>query len=77
MARRSTPLLIAALLAVATACGGGTDQVGEAPAAAAAQGAPVAVPEVLQFTTVDLSGAPVDGASFADRPVAFWFWAPG
>lgn len=47
------------------------------PASSApAEPAAVPVPEILEFTTVDLAGAEVDGASFAGRPVAFWFWAP-
>lgn len=118
MTRRSRPLLIVGVLALASACGGGTtestapaaapagtaataDSQGAAPssqappaAASAGTDATVAeaaapstegtaasemaeVPEVLMFSTVDLTGAPVDGASYAGKPVAFWFWAPG
>lgn len=49
-----------------------------ATTAVAAEPAPtVAVPPILQLTAPLVGGGELDFASFAGRPVAFWFWAPG
>jgi hypothetical protein len=37
---------------------------------------PVAVPEALAFTAPLVGGGEFDGASVADKPTVFWFWAP-
>ncbi len=42
-----------------------------APAAAAS-----AVPKIYSFRTTKVGGGAVDGADFAGKPTAFWFWAP-
>jgi hypothetical protein len=53
-----------------------------APAAATTQPAAapvtpaVAVPAIYNFKTSKVGGGPVDGAEFAGKPTAFWFWAP-
>jgi hypothetical protein len=46
-----------------------------APAASGAQ--PANISPTLQFTAAKLDGGTVQGAEFAGKPVAFWFWAPG
>ena len=54
--------------------------VGAAAAAAtsAAAGAqPANLSPTLQFTAAKLDGGTIQGADFAGKPVAFWFWAPG
>jgi hypothetical protein len=35
-----------------------------------------ATAEVLMFTAPRLGGGTIEGADFAGRDVAFWFWAP-
>jgi hypothetical protein len=34
------------------------------------------VPEIYNFKTNKVGGGAVDGAEFAGKPTAFWFWAP-
>lgn len=41
---------------------------------AAAPGRPV--PDALQFRAAGLDGTAVNGADFAGKDVALWFWAP-
>ncbi len=48
-----------------------TTQPAAAPAAPAA-----AVPQIYNFKTIKVGGGAVDGAEFAGKPTAFWFWAP-
>lgn len=43
--------------------GGGTADAGQ-------------VPKVLRFTAPQLGGGTIEGADYAGRDVAFWFWAP-
>jgi phosphate-selective porin len=44
---------------------------------AAASAAPAgALPEIYNFKTNKVGGGAVDGADFAGKPTAFWFWAP-
>ncbi len=52
---------------------------GEAsPTSPAAAGAPApAVPQALNFTARQVGGGQIDPATYAGKPVAFWFWAPG
>jgi hypothetical protein len=45
------------------------------PAAEAAPGTP-AVPAALQFSAAGVNGSQVEGADYAGRDVALWFWAP-
>lgn len=48
------------------------------PTAAATSGpADPEVPEALDFRSPTVSDGDLDLATFAGRPVAFWFWAPG
>ena len=35
-----------------------------------------AAAEVLRFTAPRLGGGTIEGADYAGRDVAFWFWAP-
>lgn len=69
-------LLVAGVLVSMSIVGCGpsdtTSDAGGAPASSAGD----AVPEALQFTAPLVGGGQFDGASFAGRPVAFWFWAP-
>jgi hypothetical protein len=57
--------------AAAAAPGAATTQPASAPAAPAA-----AVPQIYNFKTSKVGGGAVDGAEFAGKPTAFWFWAP-
>ena len=43
---------------------------------AAAGDTEVAVPDLLDFSSVTVAGDAFDGASVAGRPTVFWFWAP-
>lgn len=36
----------------------------------------IVVPEALQFTAPLVGGGEFDGATVADKPTLFWFWAP-
>jgi hypothetical protein len=50
-----------------------------ATTAAPAAGSPApaaAVPEIYNFKANKVGGGAVDGAEFAGKPTAFWFWAP-
>lgn len=38
--------------------------------------ATAAVPDILAFTAATVGGGSFDGAAYAGKPVAFWFWAP-
>ncbi len=42
---------------------------------ATAEGAET-IPEILDFQFVSLGGETVDGADYAGKDVAVWFWAP-
>ena len=69
--RRPAPVLLAALaglVLLAPACG--SDEADATPAAESAGSGP------LEFTAPLVGGGTFDGAAYADRPVAFWFWAP-
>ena len=46
-----------------------------APATSGAQ--PTNISPTLQFTAARLDGGTIQGADYAGKPVAFWFWAPG
>lgn len=39
--------------------------------------APAEVPELLRFAGPLVGGGELDAATYAGKPVAFWFWAPG
>jgi hypothetical protein len=67
----ATALAPSTALAPATAApdpGAVTTQPAAVPAAA--------VPEIYKFKTNKVGGGAVDGAEFAGKPTAFWFWAP-
>ncbi|MFT4659036.1 MAG: hypothetical protein ACI8V4_003232 [Ilumatobacter sp.] len=34
------------------------------------------VPSILQFTSTLVGGGEINAAELADKPTAFWFWAP-
>ncbi|MFK8023710.1 MAG: hypothetical protein AB8G26_07080 [Ilumatobacter sp.] len=77
---RAAGLAIAAGL-VAAACGGGSDTAAEpAPVVTEPQGAdapaPSGIPEALAFSSPLVGGGQLDAATLADKPTAFWFWAP-
>jgi hypothetical protein len=57
--------------ATTAAPGAATTQPAATPAGPAA-----AVPAIYNFKTTKVGGGAVDGAEFAGKPVAFWFWAP-
>jgi hypothetical protein len=46
-------------------------------AAPVATDAPAEVPELLRFQAPLVGGGELDAATYAGKPVAFWFWAPG
>ena len=49
---------------------------GSTVAASVAAPPVVDVPAALDFRAPLVGGGEFDGASYAGRPVAFWFWAP-
>lgn len=88
-ARSATLVVVIALLA--GACSSVPERPGAeperaptlGPSAASKPVGPVAgtgpsadVPQVLDFSAPQLGGGTVDGASFAGRDIAIWFWAP-
>lgn len=80
-------ILAVAAAVVLAGCGGGGREAGAppagepapvtsgVPAAEAAPGTP-AVPAALQFSAAGVNGSQVEGADYAGRDVALWFWAP-
>ncbi|HSL73211.1 MAG TPA: hypothetical protein VK853_02030 [Ilumatobacteraceae bacterium] len=52
------------------------DTAAPAPSDSQAPDEPVAVPAALQFTAPLVGGGEFDGATVADKPTLFWFWAP-
>ena len=60
----------AAAAPAATVAGGGGVVATTVPAST------VAVPEILAFSAATVGGGTFDGAAYAGKPVAFWFWAP-
>ena len=79
-ARISAAVAALAVAALAIAgCGAPTTEAeGGSPAGTVAASAPAAagVPEVLQFNAPLVGGGDFGSATFVDRPMAFWFWAP-
>lgn len=65
--------LVAAMAALASACGG-SDR--EETATEAASAGPVLDASVLTGEATTISGETVDLASFADQDLVVWFWAP-
>lgn len=61
----------ATTVATSAALSAATTQPAAAPAAPAA-----ALPAIYNFKTTKVGGGAVEGAEFAGKPVAFWFWAP-
>ncbi|MEP6297460.1 MAG: hypothetical protein ABJ382_09030, partial [Ilumatobacter sp.] len=64
---------------------GGSQPAAESAPGATAQVAEVgesgvrtdgAVPSLLQFTAPLVGGGDISGERLADKPTAFWFWAP-
>lgn len=49
---------------------------GITPSPPASSGAAQAVPAVLDFTAPQLGGGTVEGADYAGKDTAIWFWAP-
>jgi curli biogenesis system outer membrane secretion channel CsgG len=82
--RGATALGCGVLLLTLTSCGSSKAVTTVAPAAAPATTQPAAappapaaaVPEIYNFKTNKVGGGAVDGAEFAGKPTAFWFWAP-
>ncbi len=64
--------VVAALAALASACGG-SDQD---DTTAAASAGPVLDASVLTGEATTISGETVDLAAFADQDLVVWFWAP-
>ncbi len=70
------------------ACGGGgasepgaesapvATQSGESAGDSASEATDGSVPTLLQFTAPLVGGGEFVGDRFADKPTAFWFWAP-
>ena len=73
---RRLPFVVAALALVLTACGGGGASYGATNATTAPAAAADGIPAALRFTVDRVGGGTIDAASYAGRPVAFWFWAP-
>lgn len=71
-------MLLAAACSTAQPAGGAP--AGEAPAGApkpASDGENGAsVPDILDFTAPLVGGGELNGADYAGKPVAAWFWAP-
>lgn len=60
------------------ACGGGAAVEAGAPAPAPTTAvAPAGVAAALRFSVDQVGGGVIDATTFAGKPVAFWFWAPG
>jgi hypothetical protein len=53
-----------------------SDPAAQDDTADAPVGAIDAVPAVLQFTAPLVGGGDIDAVTLADKPTAFWFWAP-
>jgi hypothetical protein len=83
--------LLVTLAFIAAACSSGDAELGEArptavprPSAPSPTGSgdpepaepPGEIPAVLGFEGPLLDGGTLDGATLADKDVAFWFWAP-
>jgi hypothetical protein len=68
---RGAAALGCGLLLTLASCGSSRAVTTAAPAAPAA-----AVPQIYNFKTTKVGGGAVDGAEFAGKPTAFWFWAP-
>jgi hypothetical protein len=83
---RRSVLSVAAIVLVAAACTGDTpgpsrtEPAATTPSRKGASASPTpgspAPAEVLGFTAPRLGGGTIEGAEFAGRDVAFWFWAP-
>ncbi|CAN5584051.1 hypothetical protein BH10ACT2_BH10ACT2_15500 [soil metagenome] len=77
-------LTLGILLSLTSACAGTASKASDAaadPTTASSAGATpanptVEVPQLLQFTAPLVGGGEFDGASYAGRATAFWFWAP-
>jgi hypothetical protein len=67
--KAATTGVTAAAPAVSTAAPAASTTLAAATPAAA-------LPEIYNFKANKVGGGAVDGAEFAGKPVAFWFWAP-
>ncbi|MEZ5225043.1 MAG: hypothetical protein R2743_26370 [Ilumatobacteraceae bacterium] len=73
---------VAAIAVLASACGDGPMSDAEAAPAAADAPPPTdaggsgATIELLDFTAPLVGGGTFDGATYGERPVVLWFWAP-
>lgn len=78
---RALAATIVAVLA-SSGCGGVAEESSAASMSASTSESPNRatladdIPELLRFTAPLVGGGTFDGASLADQPVAFWFWAP-
>jgi len=76
-------LMIGALATVAVACSSSTGVIDTSPTARAPRSPSVASPEssdpipgVLDFSAPRVGGGTVEGADYAGKDLAIWFWAP-
>lgn len=88
-ARTGLAALLVTLAVTAAACSSGDPELDQATATPRpASPSPTAngdrepaeppgeIPAVLDFESPLLDGGTLDGATLADKDVAFWFWAP-
>ena len=54
-----------------------TSAAGSGSTAGAAGSTTVTVPSILQIKAPLIGGGELDFATFAGKPLAVWFWAPG
>lgn len=91
MTFRGRAVVAVSLLTFVAACGGAAKQTSQPPVDettadtappsppatdSVSAGGAAAVPELLQFTAPLVGGGEFDGAAYAGRTTAFWFWAP-
>lgn len=70
--RRTVAFVVAVVAVVLGACGGSSNAT-DSPSGAASGSSSGAA---LGWTAPLLGGGRFDSASYAGKPVAFWFWAP-
>jgi hypothetical protein len=69
-----TSAVALAVVLLAAGCSSTIDTAATtAPSSSQASGA---IPEVLDFTAPRLGGGTVEGADYAGKDTAIWFWAP-
>ena len=75
-ARHRPPAWLTAVAAFAIAAACSSEPSTSTATPPSSGGASVAVAEILDFTAPRLGGGTVDGADYAGKDTAIWFWAP-